>query len=64
MIEEGKSRSSWIDQRDPSLVFEAWLGKFGLSSNHVFAIREISRNLALLHAKQPLTGRNMGAFLP
>ena len=51
---EISSQHSLIDQRDPWVILAAWLDKFGLSSNHIFAIREISRNLALLHVNRPL----------
>lgn len=51
---EDNPKQSLIDQQDPWQVFGAWLDKFGLSPNHILAIRELSRNLALLHTNHPI----------
>ncbi len=51
---DSNSQIPLIDQRDPWELFAIWMGNSGLSINHVFAIREISRNLALLHVNRPL----------
>jgi hypothetical protein len=61
---ENNTQSSLIDQQDPWEVFGSWLDKFSLSPNHIFAIREVSRNLALLHANHPLgQGRKNYSFV-
>jgi hypothetical protein len=61
---ENNPQSSLIDQYDPWEVLAAWLDKFGLSPNHILAIREVSRNLALLHANHPLgQGRKNYSFV-
>jgi hypothetical protein len=61
---ENNSRVPLIDQRDPWELFAIWLENSGLSMNHIFAIREISRNLALLHVNRPLgEGHNNYSYL-
>ncbi len=51
---DNNSQPPFIDRRDPWDFFAIWLDKFGLSFDHISAIRELSRNLALLHVSRPL----------